>query len=315
MEISLLVLGFALLGPLLCLSNVIICSYNNRTRKQKLPPGPKPWPILGNLNLLGSIPHQSLHLLAKTYGELMYLKFGSKPVLVVSSPEMAKEFLKTHDSNFASRPRLATGKHIAYDFSDVLLAPYSPYWRQARRIYTTHVLSTKILNSYEYLRVQERKALISGLHGLSGKQLVLRDHLSRHSMSALSRMVFGTKYFTETKTKHECESLFTLKKLQGMVDEWFFLNGVFHIGDWIPFLSGFDLRGYVKRMKELHKNFDIFFNHVLDDHLNNHKHVSPNKDFVEILLQLAEDPNLEIKLTRDNVKALLQVSFNIYIEL
>lgn len=245
----------------------------------------------------------------------MYLKFGSKPILVVSSPDMAKEFLKTHDSNFASRPATASGKYTSYDYSNVTWSPYGPYWRQARRIYLTQVFSPKRLDSYEYLRVQERKALISGLNALSGKPFVLRDHLSRYSVSTLSRMVFGNKYFIETKTKfHEdnkSESIFTLEKLQGMLDEWFLLNGVFNIGDWIPFLSIFDLQGYVKQMKELSKKFEIFHNHVIDDHLSKRKSendVSP-KDMVDILLQLIEDPNLEIKLTRDNVKALLQVNF------
>ncbi|KAM3361218.1 hypothetical protein P3S68_016072 [Capsicum galapagoense] len=58
--------------------------------KRKLPPGPRPWPIIGNLNLLGSLPHESLHHLSQKYGDLMLLKFGSKPVLIASSPEMAK---------------------------------------------------------------------------------------------------------------------------------------------------------------------------------------------------------------------------------
>ncbi|KAL3371358.1 hypothetical protein AABB24_008075 [Solanum stoloniferum] len=80
--------------------------------KRKLPPGPMPWPIIGNLNLLGSLPHVSFHHLSQKYGDLMLLKFGSKPVLVASSPEMAKEILKTHDTIFASRPPLAAGKPI-----------------------------------------------------------------------------------------------------------------------------------------------------------------------------------------------------------
>uniref|UniRef100_A0A3Q7G6K9 Cytochrome P450 n=1 Tax=Solanum lycopersicum TaxID=4081 RepID=A0A3Q7G6K9_SOLLC len=42
--------------------------------KRKLPPGPKPWPIIGNLNLLGSLPHKSLHHLSQKYGDLMLLK-------------------------------------------------------------------------------------------------------------------------------------------------------------------------------------------------------------------------------------------------
>ena len=61
----------------------------------KFPPGPKPWPIIGNLNLIGSHPPQSLHKLAQKYGPIMQLKFGSFPVVVASSAEMAKEFLVT----------------------------------------------------------------------------------------------------------------------------------------------------------------------------------------------------------------------------
>ncbi|KAK6780298.1 hypothetical protein RDI58_022482 [Solanum bulbocastanum] len=49
----------------------------------------------------------------------MHLKFGSKPVLVASSAEMAKQFLKIHDANFASRPLLAVGKYTSYNYCDM----------------------------------------------------------------------------------------------------------------------------------------------------------------------------------------------------
>ncbi|KAL2520233.1 Cytochrome [Forsythia ovata] len=165
MEASWMVSAFTWLAILALIISKII---QNHLSKQKLiPPGPKPWPIIGNLNLFGSIPHQSLHLLSQKYGELMQLKFGSYPVLVASSPEMAKQFLKIHDTVFASRPALAAGKYTSYNYLDMTWAPYGSYWRQARKIYVTEIFSSKRLDSYEHIRVEERRNFFSRLYALS----------------------------------------------------------------------------------------------------------------------------------------------------
>ncbi|XP_022884980.1 cytochrome P450 71A1-like [Olea europaea var. sylvestris] len=313
MEASWLVSAFTWLAFLvIIISNIIYY----RRPKQNLPPGPKPWPIIGNLNLLfGSIPHQSLHLLSQKYGELIQLKFGSYPVLVASSPEMAKQFLKTHDTVFASRPALAAGRYTAYNFSDVTWAPYGSYWRQARKIYLTEIFCSKRLDSYEYIRIEERHNFLSRLYALSevrvngcGKPIVLREQLSRFSLSSITRMVLGNKYFSESKCDDQ-GSVIALDELQGLLDQWLLLNGAINIGDWIPWLSFLDLQGYVKQMKDLHKKFDRFHEYVLDDHKAkrdaNVKDFVP-KDMADVLLQLSEDPNLEVKLTRDCVKGLMQ---------
>lgn len=301
-----LLLALAWLVAFAFLSKV---STHKRPNKLKYPPGPKPWPVIGNLNLLGSIPHQSLHSLAQKYGEIMQLKFGSYQVIVASSPEMAKAFLKTHDSVFASRPALAAGKYTSYNYSDVTWAPYGPYWRQARKIYLTEIFSPKRLDSFESIRVEERRSFISCIFDLSGKPVTLRDHLFRLNLLTMSKMVIGNKYFAQF---HQSDaSIVTFEEFQGMIDKWFFLGGVFNIGDWISWLDRFDLQGYVKQMKELYKNFDRFHNYVLDDHqaIRKAERDFVPKDMVDILLQLAEDPNLEVKLTRDNIKGLIQDLF------
>ncbi|GLJ31828.1 hypothetical protein SUGI_0640430 [Cryptomeria japonica] len=93
-------------------------------RKMKLPPGPRPWRLIGNLHLLGTLPHQVLTKLAKKYGSIMFLRLGSIPTVVVSSLAMAKEFLKTHDLVFATRAYSIFGRYVCYDHKDVAFGPY-----------------------------------------------------------------------------------------------------------------------------------------------------------------------------------------------
>lgn len=232
----------------------------------------------------------------------MLLKFGKFPVVIASSPEMAKQFLKVHDAVFASRPTFAAYKHISYNYSDVSFSPYGPYWREARKLYITKVLSARKLDSFEQIRVEERRGLVSRLWSLSGKQqaVVLRDHLSRFTLSIICGMIFKDKYLSEWS---EVE----MDEVREMVEEWFELNGAFNVGDWIPWLGFLDLQGYEKKMKALRKKMDRFSDYVIDDHLAKRGEGKDyvNRDFVDVLLQRAEETNVEVEFTRDCVKALI----------
>ncbi|KAM0947310.1 putative cytochrome P450 [Dioscorea sansibarensis] len=81
-------------------------------RSVRLPPSPWKLPLIGNLHQFGS--HQTLNKLSKKHGPLMFLKLGQIPTLVVSSSEMAKEIMKTHDHIFASRPALKAARILHY---------------------------------------------------------------------------------------------------------------------------------------------------------------------------------------------------------
>ncbi|KAK8974897.1 hypothetical protein V6N11_066439 [Hibiscus sabdariffa] len=262
------ILSIALLASLVFLSKIFT---DRRSKPPKLPPGPKPRPIIGNLNLIGSLPHQSLHKLSQRYGPLMYLKFGSYPVVIASSPGMAKEFLKIHDQIFASRPQTAAGKYINYNYSDIGFAPYGPHWRQR-------------------------------------KHVVLVEQLSRLTLSIISRMVLGNKYFgVSDDDRIVSNSIVRLQEVQEMINDFFYLNGVFNIGDWIPWLDFLDLQGYKKRMKTLRKKLDRFHDHVFDEHKQKKKELGKDfvaQDMVDLLLQLADDPDLDVKLTHDALRGL-----------
>ncbi|KAL6585201.1 hypothetical protein OROMI_004490 [Orobanche minor] len=270
------------------------------------PPGPKPWPVIGNLNLIGPLPHRSIHRLSEKYGPIMQLRFGSFPVVVGSSVEMAKAFLKTMDLNFACRPKTAAGKHTAYNYSDITWSPYGPYWRQARKLCLAELFSTKRLQSYEYIRAEETNSLVKRIFGSSRKPFHLKDYLSTLSLNIISRMVLGKKYYDEAGGRNGIVSPDEFKK---MIDELFLLNGVLNVGDLIPYIGFLDLQGYVKRMKIVSRKFDRFLEHVLHEHVERRKKAGEDYvsgDMVDVLLELAEDPNLEVKLERHGVKAYTQ---------
>ncbi|KAJ0771518.1 putative cytochrome P450 [Helianthus annuus] len=86
----------------------------------KLPPNPPKLPIIGNLhNLIGKPRHEALWQLSKEYGPVMLFHIGSKPYLIISSPAMAKQVLKTHDHIFCSRPLSKGVKRLTYNYLDI----------------------------------------------------------------------------------------------------------------------------------------------------------------------------------------------------
>ncbi|GFP99539.1 ferruginol synthase [Phtheirospermum japonicum] len=72
-------------------------------RAAKLPPGPYPLPIIGNILHFGQNPHQSLAKLSRTHGPLMSIHLGRIFSVVASSPQTAKQVLGKHDHAFSSR--------------------------------------------------------------------------------------------------------------------------------------------------------------------------------------------------------------------
>ncbi|CAL5376776.1 unnamed protein product [Camellia sinensis] len=139
---------------------------------------------------------------------------------------------------------------------------------------------------------------------MSGKPIILRGHISHMTLSVMSRIVLGKKYISESLRE---KSVLRVEEFQEMLDELFFLNGVVNVGDWIPWIDFLDLQGYVKQMKALSKKFERFHDLVLGEHIARKEEEKDfvAKDMVDVLLQLLDDPNLEIKLNGDSVKAFI----------
>ncbi|CAN6325155.1 unnamed protein product [Urochloa humidicola] len=293
------------LATVLFLVTILRRRNHHPKRKYNLPPGPRPWPVIGNLNLMGTLPHRSVHELSKRYGPLMSLRLGSFPVLVGSSVDAARLILKTHDLAFAGRPRMASGRYTGCNYSDVLWAPYGAYWRQARKLLKTEILSPRQLRSHEHVRNQEVRAMLRDIFEHVGRRpaaVLLLDHLLMANLNAISRMVLGKKYVVNGGGEGSAAAA-TPEEFKRMIDEFFFLSGALNVGDMIPWMRWLDPK--IRRIKRLGKRFDRFLERVLEEHEERRRREGKGfaaVDMVDLLLELADDPNLEVPIERDGVK-------------
>ncbi|CAI5518100.1 unnamed protein product [Closterium sp. Naga37s-1] len=132
-------------------------------RRSPLPPGPSPWPILGNLPQLGLLPHRALAKLADRYGPIMTIWFGSTPTLIVSSPEVACDVMKTNDKLCSSRPVLKTVAIFSLDGQNIAFSPDNDHWRKMRRLATLHLLSAKKLQESLPVREEEIRGMLDAI--------------------------------------------------------------------------------------------------------------------------------------------------------
>ncbi|KAK7837436.1 cytochrome p450 cyp736a12 [Quercus suber] len=141
----------------------ILSRPKDNKNQPKLPPGPRSLPIIGNLHMLGSLPHRALHCLAKIYGPIMSLRLGHVPTIVVSSPQAAELFLKTHDTIFASRPKLQVSEYLSYGTKGMAFTKYGSYWRNFRKLCTLQLLCVSKIGSFAPVRKAEVGSLVQSL--------------------------------------------------------------------------------------------------------------------------------------------------------
>ncbi|CAN1303642.1 3,9-dihydroxypterocarpan 6A-monooxygenase [Linum perenne] len=143
----------------LCITLLLLKTIFTKTRpgSPNPPPGPFALPIIGHLHLLAPIPHQALHKLALRHGPLFRISLGSVPCVVASSPETAKEFLKTHESSFLDRPGSAAIDYLTYGSADFSFAPHGPYWKLMKKLCMSELLGGRTLDRMAFLRMAMRE--------------------------------------------------------------------------------------------------------------------------------------------------------------
>ncbi|XP_065860574.1 cytochrome P450 736A117-like [Euphorbia lathyris] len=262
------------------------------------PPSPPTFPIIGNFHQLGLFPHRSLKKLAEIYGPIMLLHLGRVPALIISSADMAREIMKTHDIIFSDRPKSKLSKILSYDQKDIAGAPYGEYWRQMKSIAVVNLLSNKRVKSYKDVREEETNLMIDNIKS-SSSPVNLSKIIANTTNDTVSRVALGKKYGE--------------KMMKDLTREAADVLGFFDVGNFIPWLGWVSsAKGLYAKAEKVAKEMDEFLDKVVDQHLakDNWKAESKNKDFVDVLLWIQKENIAGFPIDKTSIKAILLDVFN-----
>ncbi|PRQ16512.1 putative costunolide synthase [Rosa chinensis] len=144
----------------------------------------------------------------------MSIRLGNVPTIIVSSPKAAEQFLKAHDTNFASRPKIQASEYIPYDTKSMAaFSEYGPYWSHVRKLCMQQHFCPATMEGFTPLRKEE-------LERCENIRVMKED--------ITYKMVLGCKR----------DDRFDLK---AVIEETFYLAGAFNISDFVPSLSALDI--------------------------------------------------------------------------
>lgn len=275
-----------------------------------LPPGPQGLPILGHMHLLRSSLPRSLQALAHTYGPLMSIRIGSLRVLVVSDSDTAKQILKTHDPDFASKFVFGPRQFNVYKGAEFFNAPYGPYWRFMKKLCMTKLFAGYQLDRFVDIREEETLALLSSLveRSRNGEACDLSLEFTALTTKILSKMVMGKRCRQNSNIPVEIRKI--VSDIMACATRFGFMELFGPLRDLDLFGNGKKLRSSIWQYDEL---VEKILKEYEKDRSNDEE--EKDKDIVDILLDTYKDPKAELKLTMNQIKFFILVSYFHYFSL
>ncbi|OMO82014.1 Cytochrome P450 [Corchorus capsularis] len=254
----------------------------------KLPPGPRWWPVVGNIFQLGwAPPHVSFSKLARIHGPIMTLWLGSMGTVVISSNEVAREMFKNHDVVLAGRKIYEAMKGDFGHEGSLITSQYGPHWRMLRRLCTTEFFVTSRLDAMRGVRGRCINRMVQFIEDASSNGTKSIDVGRFFFLMAFN--LIGNLMFSKDLLDPKSERGAKFFHHAGKVME---LAGKPNIADFIPIFRWLDPQG-IRRKTQFHveRAFEIAGEFIKErmEMMENGDCEGKRKDFLDVLLEFRGD--------------------------
>ncbi|KAM5255866.1 cytochrome P450 2U1 [Ctenodactylus gundi] len=278
--------------------------WRRRHRARGIPPGPAPWPLVGNFGyvLLPSFlrrrtwlnrparaaeagagalgPHVLLTGLARVYGNVFSFFVGPHLVVVLSDFRSVREALVQQAEVFSDRPRVPLISIVTKE-KGVVFAPYGPVWRQQRKFSHSTLrhfglgklsLEPKITAEFRYMKEEMQK------HGAA--PFSPAPIISSAVSNIICSLCFGQRF---DYTNREFKRMLGLmsRGLEICLNSQVLLVNVCSWLYYLPF-------GPFKELRHIEKDITVFLKKIIKDHQESLDGSSP-QDFIDMYLLHMEE--------------------------
>ncbi|GAU18637.1 hypothetical protein TSUD_124700 [Trifolium subterraneum] len=273
----------------------------------KLPPGPKPWPIVGNLPemLAHNSPTRWIHkVMEELNTEIACIRLGNVHVIPVTCPTIAREFLRKHDADFASRPISMASNVISNGYLTSVLVPYGEQWKKMKKIIVNDLLSPYRHQWLRAKRNEEADNLMFYVYNKcnNGGLVNVRNVTQHYCGNVFRKLFFNTRYFGNGMK----DGGPGLEEVEHVDASFVLLNHIyaFSTSDYIPWLRLLDLDGHKGNVKNALRIMNKYHDSIIDERIKRWNNGSKNveEDLLDVLISL-KDVNNNPLLTTKEIKA------------
>ncbi|XP_029456170.1 cytochrome P450 2G1-like isoform X3 [Rhinatrema bivittatum] len=276
------------------LTALVLLLFLSSWKRKNLPPGPVPWPLIGNLHQMDkSAPYKTLMELGEKYGGVFTIYFGPLPVVVLYGYDTLKDALIGQAEDFSGRAILPVLERIAHKeglaLSNVL------HWKEQRKFTLTALRDFGMgKKSIEMRIAEEAKFLVEFFQKKQGKPFNPGIQIAAAVSNVICSILLGDRFDLENPT---------FQTLLKMVNE----NIMFHVKPGFKFYNTYPyimrwLPGEHNKIFENARVLQAFLKGLVMDHIASRDPKCP-RDFIDSFLNKIDENvnNSNSTFTMDNL--------------
>ncbi|XP_048574755.1 cytochrome P450 76M5-like [Triticum urartu] len=256
------------------------------SKSSRLPPGPTPIPLLGNIFDIQGDLHQALTRLAGVHGPIISIKLGATTAVVASSAACARDVLQKYDHLLAARSVADAARALGnHEHSIIWLPSSSPLWKRLRAVCTNHLFSAHALDAARAVREEKVRGLVGCIRGHAGETVEVGRVVLSGLFNIVSSVLFSEEVGDLSSDRAQGLETLTNDLLMELIKP--------NMSDLFPVLSVLDLQGRRRRTVEHLRRFFDFFDPIIERRMK--AGGERQGDFLDVLLQLHSVDQLSIQ--------------------